>query len=139
MSDGRFERQLIRIFASAGYAPIRGLASGGGTDRELPDVFVGNGEYVFAIELKTRSVPDGESACYGPLDDLDNLSYFAGKFRAEPLICVRWKGAGGRSVEWRFQWPGEFEETESSFKWYHEESLDWMSFEDLPGEFDLSA
>ena len=141
MSDGRWERELIRIFASAGYVPMRGAASGGGTDRELPDVFVGDGEHVFAIELKTRSPPEGSAACYGPIDDLEDLQHFAEAFKAEPLIAVRWKGSGGRSVEWRFTWPGQFETTETRFKWYYEDRYDanWIGFEELPGEFDLDA
>lgn len=141
MSDGRFERELIRIFASAGYVPIRGAASGGGTDRELPDVFVGDGQHVFAIELKTRAPPEGSSACYADRSDLDDLDHFATAFRAEALIAVRWKGSGSRPVQWRFTWPGQFETTETKFKWYYEDRDEpyWLTFEDLPGEFDLDV
>jgi Holliday junction resolvase len=141
MSDGRYERELVRIFASAGYAPIRGAASGGGTERELPDVFVGDGEHVFAVELKARDPPEGSVASYGPLDDLDDLTYFAEAFDAEPLIAVRWKGSGGRAVEWRFTWPGQFETTEQKFKWYYEDRDEpyWLTFADLPGGFDANT
>ena len=139
MSDGRWERELIRIFASAGYTPIRGAASGGGTDRELPDVFAGNGEDMFCIELKTRTPPEQNSACYGPRSDIDNIKHFAEAFRAKPLIAVRWKGSGGRPVQWRFAQPDSLETTAKSFKWYYDNrnSEHWFTFDSIPGEFDV--
>ena len=133
MSDGRFERELVGKFEDAGYHALRLAASGGGTSADLPDVMAGNGKYFFAIELKSREPPEGSAARYGPVEDLGALTRFADSFALTPFVCVRWKGNSNRPVEWRLQWPGQLETTDTKFKFHYDERDDWMDLEDLPG------
>jgi Holliday junction resolvase len=79
------ERELLSLFYEEGFVGFRAPSSGSTTERELPDVLVGNGELVFAIEVK-RSGGDYE---YLDEYEIEDLHYFAEAFGAEPFIAVR--------------------------------------------------
>lgn len=94
----RRERELVNKLDEAGCAVMRAPASGSATDRELPDVVAGNGEQFYAIEAKSRS----SDTIYLDEREIENLTYFAGNFGAEPLIGVRFDRAA-----WYFFDPAE--------------------------------
>lgn len=85
----RLERELVNKLDEAGCAVMRAPASGSATDRELPDVVAGNGQQFYAIEAKSRS----SDTIYIDEREIDNLTYFAENFGAEPLIGVRFDRA----------------------------------------------
>jgi Holliday junction resolvase len=64
---------------------MRAPASGGATDRELPDVLAGDGDAFFAIEAKSS----GKDVIYIDGREIDELNYFAESFGAEAKIGVR--------------------------------------------------
>lgn len=85
----RLERELVNKLDEAGCAVMRAPASGSATERELPDVLTGDGEQFYAIEAKSRS----SDTIYIDEREIENLTYFAGSFGAEPLIGVRFDRA----------------------------------------------
>jgi len=103
---GRYERQLLGALEATGYAGMRAPASGGATDRDLPDLLVGTcaavtplGTYAdaLAIELKTTS----STTAYLDDSEITALERFAHDFGATPLLAVKFKRAGGtRSGYW---------------------------------------
>lgn len=83
--DDRLERKLVNKLDDAGCAVMRALASGSATDRELPDVLTGDGQQFYAIEAKSSS----SDTIYIDEREIENLTYVADNFGAEPLIGVR--------------------------------------------------
>lgn len=81
----RGERELLQVFFDEGFVGFRAPSSGSTTNRELPDVLVGNGESIFAFEAK-RS---GGEYKYIEEYEIADLCYFAESFGAEPYIAVR--------------------------------------------------
>jgi len=89
MSNGRFERQLINYLDRQGYHIMRAPSSGGGTKRDLPDLFWSRpGEDAIAAELKTRQ----KDTAYVSKGELESLRGFAAAFDAMPRIVLRVKG-----------------------------------------------
>ena len=91
----RVERALCRAFDDAGWMVMRSPSSGAATTRDQPDVLVGNGEHVLAIEAKYSS---GERIYLDPESDVEQLLAFGAGFGARPLFATRWKG--DRRVYW---------------------------------------
>ncbi len=81
----RRERELVNRLDDADFAVMRAPASGGATERELPDVFAGNGDLVYAFESKSSS----GQPIYIDEQKVEGLTYFAAKFGATPSIAVR--------------------------------------------------
>jgi len=89
MSNGRYERELINNLRDQSYAVMRAPSSGGGTDRDLPDVLWSReGEDTRACELKTTSEP----YAYYDEREVQALERFANAFNAIPLLVARYKG-----------------------------------------------
>lgn len=85
------ERELVNLFHINGWAVIRAPASGGATDRELPDILAGNGNLFVAIEAKTS----GGDPIYLSHEEVRALLYFARNFGATALIGVRFDAEYG--------------------------------------------
>lgn len=81
----RRERELVNRLDEAGFAVMRAPASGGATQRELPDVLAGNGNVFYAIEAKSSS----GDPIYLSGEEIEALVYFSQNFGAKPKIGVR--------------------------------------------------
>jgi Holliday junction resolvase len=81
----RRERELANRLDEAGFAVMRAPASGSATDRDLPDILVGNGADFYAIEAKSSS----EDPIYLDATEVDALGYFADNYGADPRIGIR--------------------------------------------------
>lgn len=81
----RVERELTNWLDERGWAIIRAPASGSATNRELPDLLVGNGDRVLAIEVKASS----GAPIYVDGSKIADLQFFAYHFRAETRIAVK--------------------------------------------------
>ena len=93
----RYERELVNRFESCGWGALRCPASGGATDRELPDVIVGkNAERVKTLHALSLSTPlaielkSGKSTTlYVDKEEVYALRSFAESFGATPLLGAR--------------------------------------------------
>jgi len=93
----RYERELVNRFESLGWGALRCPASGGATNRELPDVLVGkNAEQVNTLHTLSLSTPlaielkSGKSTTlYVDRDEVSALRSFAESFGATPLLGAR--------------------------------------------------
>ena len=91
----RYERELVNRFESCGWGALRCPASGGATDRELPDILAGlafegpSKDYpisrALAIELKSGK----STTLYVDRDEVKALRSFAESFGATPLLGAR--------------------------------------------------
>jgi len=97
------ERELVNYLDSNGWAAIRAPASGSATQRELPDVLVGNGDRFYAIEAKRAS----DSLIYYDSEEVEALVFFAKNFGATPLLGGRWDEESG-DPSYGEDWPGHY-------------------------------
>ena len=91
----RYERELVNRFESCGWGALRCPSSGGGTDRELPDILAGlaldapSKDYpisqALAIELKSGK----STTLYVDKEEVYALQSFAESFGATPLLGAR--------------------------------------------------
>ena len=91
----RYERELVNRFESLGWGALRCPASGGATDRELPDILAGLAfegpskdfpiSRALAIELKSGK----STTLYVDRDEVKSLRSFAESFGATPLLGAR--------------------------------------------------
>ena len=91
----RYERELVNRFESCGWGALRCPSSGGGTDRELPDILAGlafegpSKDYpisrALAIELKSGK----STTLYVDKEEVYALRSFAESFGATPLLGAR--------------------------------------------------
>ena len=91
----RYERELVNRFESLGWGALRCPASGGATDRELPDILAGLAldgpskdfpiSRALAIELKSGK----STTLYVDRDEVKALRSFAQSFGATPLLGAR--------------------------------------------------
>ncbi len=100
----RRERELVNILYDHEFAVMRAPSSGGGTQRELPDVLAGNGTDFYAIEAKSS---DGRPI-YIDKEEVDGLNFFSNNFGAKPRIGVRFD-----REKWYFFHPNELYRTDS--------------------------
>jgi Holliday junction resolvase len=89
----RRERELRDLFREAEWTVHRVAGSGTAGADDLPDLFVGDGDRMLAIEAKASK--RGEYI-YLDLDDVRNLAGFSYGFhtRVRPLIAVRYDYGG---------------------------------------------
>lgn len=99
----RRERELVNALDEAGYAVMRAPASGGATQRELPDVLAGNDGNFYAIEAKSSS----GKPIYLTGEEVEGLVYFARNFGAKARIGVRFD-----REDWYFFHPGDLYTTD---------------------------
>jgi Holliday junction resolvase len=102
----RFERELVHMLWSKGFAAVRTPASGS-ISYPIPDIIAGNGKRYLAIEVKMRS----SLPIYIPKKDVEDLIEFSKRFGAEPYIAVKVKGEG-----WRFLSVDRLIKTNRGFK-----------------------
>lgn len=81
------ERNKADVMKDRGYKAFRAGASGGGTERERPDVIAGRADLVRLIgsEVKAREPP-----VYISKQELTDLMIFCGRFGAEPWFDFWW-------------------------------------------------
>lgn len=89
----RRERELANELDDKGFAVMRAPSSGSATERDLPDVFAGNGLTFVAIEVKASS---GDHI-YIDEAEVDALAWFAEQFTAAPLLGIRFD-----YCDWKF-------------------------------------
>lgn len=104
-TGARYERELINIFDDAGYAALRVPSSGSATERELPDLHVGNGEHTLAIEAKYCS---GDRVYLKP-EKINGLCWFSDRYNSVPLVAGRWS----QDTTWYFERPSELHMTDN--------------------------
>ncbi|MBP1912310.1 Holliday junction resolvase Hjc [Thermococcus stetteri] len=95
------ERELVRLLESKGFAVLRSAGS------HKVDLVAGNGDEYLCIEVKsTRS-----RKLYLPVEDVEKLIQFAGRFGGKPVLAVKFVNVG-----WRFYDPSKLEHGEKSYK-----------------------
>ncbi|WP_435155543.1 Holliday junction resolvase Hjc [Haladaptatus sp. DFWS20] len=99
----RLERELVNKLDEEGFAVMRAPASGGATQRELPDVLAGNGDVFYAIEAKSSS----GDPIYLSGEEVEALVYFSQNFGAKPKIGVRFD-----REDWYFFHPADVHQTD---------------------------
>ncbi|WP_233274688.1 Holliday junction resolvase Hjc [Haladaptatus cibarius] len=99
----RRERELVNKLDEEGFAVMRAPASGGATQRELPDVLAGNGDVFYAIEAKSSS----GDPIYLSGEEVEALVYFSQNFGAKPKIGVRFD-----REDWYFFHPADVHQTD---------------------------
>ncbi|MFH1786910.1 MAG: Holliday junction resolvase Hjc [archaeon] len=98
----RLERELMQMFYDAGYGVVR--SAGSGVSRyPAPDIIVGNGKKILAVECKASK----SSTVYIEPEQVEGLLEFSKKFGAQALIGVRFN-----YEDWRFLPPEGLERTE---------------------------
>lgn len=119
MAGTKYERELVNAFTELGWGAIRTPTSGSATDRDLPDLIVGEpmqdwehhtgrpASFPRAIELKATS----STTAYVKGFEVDDLRRFAKSFGATPLIGARFKHAGKRNPFYLLE-PGEARHTD---------------------------
>jgi Holliday junction resolvase len=97
MTGAGVERRLVNALDDCGYACMRAPASGGGTDRDMPDVLASQaGERPLAIELKSTH---SKNAYVEDHEDVA-LARFCENFGAEPALGYLFKQPGKRRQIW---------------------------------------
>lgn len=87
------ERELAnRLEDEYGWRALRAPGSGGGTDRDRPDVIAGKDGRVVVFEHKTS----GGDPVYVSESEVEALLRYAADFGAEARISVRWQS---RSIQ----------------------------------------
>jgi len=99
------ERELIRSFWSLGWAAIR-TAGSGSSHYPSPDIVAGKLGRRLAIECKITA----ENKKYFPLDEINQLVYFAQHFGAEPFVAVKFP-----KKKWFFFTIDDLKQTTNSF------------------------
>ncbi|BAD85364.1 archaeal type Holliday junction resolvase [Thermococcus kodakarensis KOD1] len=95
------ERELVKLLESKGFAVLRSAGS------HKIDLVAGNGKEYLCIEVKsTRS-----RKLYLPIEDVEKLVEFAGRFGGRPVLAVKFVNVG-----WRFYGPNRLEHGEKSYK-----------------------
>ncbi|WP_227374773.1 Holliday junction resolvase Hjc [Haladaptatus halobius] len=133
----RRERELVNRLDEAGFAVMRAPASGGATQRELPDVLAGNGDMFYAIEAKSSS----GDPIYLSGEEVEALVYFSKNFGAKPKIGVRFD-----RENWYFFHPADVHQTDGgNYRVKKETALEdgdsmddlWSDGEEVDSEHDL--
>ncbi|KZN25293.1 MULTISPECIES: Holliday junction resolvase Hjc [unclassified Haladaptatus] len=123
----RRERELVNRLDEVGFAVMRAPASGGATQRELPDVLAGNGNVFYAIEAKSSS----GDPIYLTGEEVEALVYFSQNFGAKPKIGVRFD-----REDWYFFHPADVHQTKGgNYRVKKEKALeDGDSMDDLQSD-----
>jgi len=130
-SDG--EREVVnRLEDAMGWRALRAPGSGGGTDRERPDVLAGRDGRVVMFEVKTSS---GKPVYVGK-DEAEALIQYAADFGAAAYIAVRWKSVNIRDTTVYVANPFDMHETEQNYRAKYEDCTEknaWTTLADLCG------
>ena len=97
MTGRRYERKLVNSLDEHGWAAMKSPSSGSGTDRDQPDLLVGNAAVSLpplAIEAKST----GQDAYTIDYCEAEQLQRFSDRFGARPVIAMYWKrpNSGGK-------------------------------------------
>jgi Holliday junction resolvase len=101
----RAERELQRMFHEKNFGTVRVAGSGSATI-PAPDLLVGNGSRVLAIECKSLK----NDKKYITKEQIKELKEFARRFGAEPWLGIRFDNKG-----WYFLKHEDFKKSEKSF------------------------
>ena len=104
-SDGEYE--LIDIFEEEGFRAMRAPGSGT-TERESPDLVIGNGETYYAFEVKRWKRDEYK---YVEKRELEELWNWAEEFGAEPFLAVRFNYG-----DWAFFKKEELHSTDKNYR-----------------------
>lgn len=99
MTGRRYERKLVQLFESEGWATLPSGSSGSGTDFDRPDLAVGNaaaGLPPLGIEAKTTR----DDAYTIKESEVDQLEAWCEAFGAVPVIAMYWKGPQGGNTSY---------------------------------------
>lgn len=115
MSGSGWERKLVNASVDRGYGVMRAGASGGGTDKNRPDVLIGqpvDGVFppyseAYAVEHKYKR---SSKYTYLTREEVDRLKQFADAFGARALIGCRWSTrldclSKSENATWYFGYP----------------------------------
>lgn len=83
----RMEREIANVFQELDCVVVRTAASGGSSDRPLPDLHVGHGGHSIAVELKSGQRPENLT-----MDEARRLHEFAIEMGSKPVVGVRYDG-----------------------------------------------
>lgn len=86
MDGDNQERELVAMLEEDGWPAIRFAASGGGTDRPLPDILIRADNSLVAGEMKSTN----SDHAYIDSEKLDDLYEFCEKWKAIPVAISRW-------------------------------------------------
>lgn len=128
----RRERELVNALDDRGWVVMRAPASGGATDRELPDVLAGDGDEFYATEAKSSA---GDPIYYDQ-EEVHDLGTFSDGFGAEPRLGARFD-----REDWYFAAPHEVYQTNGgNYRAKKEDVLDpegpWEHIDSLFGGVD---
>jgi Holliday junction resolvase len=99
----RNERELVNYLDRVGWTVIRIPASGSATERDLPDVLVGNEGDVYAFEAKSS----GDTTIYIDAEEVEALNRFSHNFGAKPRLTARFEEVHG-DPSYGEDWPGHY-------------------------------
>lgn len=85
MSGGNTERELVNLLREEGIPSLRIPASGGATDRELPDVLIRAENLLVAGEVKYTN----GKYIYVEREEVESLVKFANRWYAVPALIPR--------------------------------------------------
>lgn len=85
------ERELFHMFWDTGNWAVVRAAGSGSTPLPAPDLIVGNGKKVYAIECKSLKKDNSK---YFKENEIELLGEFSKIFGAEPLVAARFNNKG---------------------------------------------
>lgn len=125
------ERELAnRLEDEYGYRTLRAPSSGGGTQRDRPDVIAGKNGRVLVFELKTS----GGDPVYVGKDEVKSLMDYAAGFGAEAYVAIRWSSRSLSDTNIYVVNPHDMYDSGESYRGKYEEcttSNVWQRLDDL--------
>lgn len=86
----KYERRQVEFFDAAGFQVMKAPGSGGGTDREQPDVLAVREETGEAVALESKYVGSADDIVYLTAEEVAALRVFAAGVGALPRVAARW-------------------------------------------------
>lgn len=123
------EREAVNVIdAAEGWAVMRAPASGGGTDRDLPDILAGNGRTFLIIELKSS----GGDPIYIDQEEVEALRRFAQNFGGVAMIACRWSSRSLRDDSFYLQRPENLYRTDAgTYRAKYEDMGNWITLDSI--------
>lgn len=108
----QYERDLVNKIEDMGGGAMRCPTSGGGTDRDLPDVIARlPNKKLIVTELKFIGHSRKTNAIRLQNEEVDSLERFGRSFQAKPFACGRFAG----DTDFYFWFLGELNDCEKSY------------------------
>lgn len=140
MTGRRWERKLVQLFESHGWATLPSGSSGSGTDFDRPDLAVGkSGSGLPPLGGEAKTTRDDAYTIREA--EADQLRRWCERFGAVPVVAMYWKGPPGGNVSyggWYFRRLGEVRRSpsENADGGHHlrprrEDRHEWAQIDDL--------